>query len=408
MPKNNLNKNNNYLAKPATGKKSGFPDHAFTKILQWLFFLTLQKTSIMPFPTNIDILPAASWLSLREGMVVIAGPCSVESKHQFEETARQLASGGKLSAIRAGVWKPRSRPGEFEGIGEKAMPWLKDSRAETGLPLAVEVARPRHAETCLKHGIDIIWLGARTTVNPFMVQEIANVIRGTGIPVMVKNPVSPDLRLWIGAIERIFNAGTNKIIALHRGFHTHENKTSRNLPLWEIPLELKKIIPGIPVICDPSHIAGNRAGLAEITETALGLNMDGLIIESHYRPDEALTDSSQQITPEAMHELINMALATSERKDISRPLQAMRERIDNYDHTLLELLAGRFGVSSEIGRIKRKKGEVIVQKNRQEHILNDRMQKSKSLGLSPEFTRKLLQLLHDESVNYQQKEKDEK
>lgn len=362
----------------------------------------------MPALSNADIMPASGWLSLRNGIVLIAGPCSVESRHQFMETAKQLTSGGKISALRAGVWKPRSRLGEFEGVGEKAFPWLKEAKEKTGIPLAVEVARPRHAESCLRHDIDIIWLGARTTVNPFMVQEIANVIRGTKIPVLVKNPVSPDLRLWLGAIERILDAGTSRIIAVHRGFNTHDNKNCRNLPLWEIPLELKKIMPGIPVICDPSHIAGNREGLAGIIHTALGLDMEGIIIESHYRPDTALTDSFQQVSPVEMHTLITNAEAFREQKDFSQPLEALRERIDNFDNIMLELLAKRFAVSSEIGRIKRKNGESIVQPQRQQAVQKEWMQKAGKLGLDPLFTGKLLQILHDESVRYQQENKNEK
>ncbi len=353
--------------------------------------------------TSIPIESMAEWLSLQDGLLIVAGPCSVEGHHQLAATARGLAATGKVSVLRAGVWKPRSRPGQFEGCGAEALAWLTDIREETGMPVAVEVARPGHAELCLKHRIDMIWLGARTTVNPFMVQEIANAIRGTGIPVMIKNPVCPDLPLWIGAIERIFLAGTQKLIAIHRGFQTHVKIRYRNIPLWDIPMALKKELPQLPVLCDPSHIAGNESLLLEVSLKAMMLKMDGLMIEVHHQPGKALTDPIQQINPGRFDQIMKQLDPLKSDSNATKALQALREQIDEHDHQVLNMLAKRLSLSEEIGKLKKEHGQGIVQPSRQKDLFEDRQKQGETLGLRPGFVETLLRLLHDESVSVQSK-----
>ncbi len=345
------------------------------------------------------IVPLADWLTLYQDLMLVSGPCSVESRRQLVGTARQLAATGKVSLLRAGVWKPRSLPGQFEGRGAEALPWLQEIKKETGLPVAVEVARPSHAELCLKHDVDVIWLGARTTVNPFMVQEIANAIKGTGLPVMIKNPVCPDLRLWIGAIERIMLAGSQKIVAIHRGFQTHEKKIYRNIPLWDIPMALKNKMPLLPVICDPSHIAGDVQWIRELAEKSLAMKMNGLMIETHYRPEDALTDPLQQMTPAAYHELVNkLPDNVAMQADTPDRLENLRGQIDDYDHRLLELLACRLSLSKQAGKVKKQQGVEILQPRRQQNLFHDRHIKAKTLGLCPVFVKDFMTLLHEQSV----------
>ena len=331
----------------------------------------------------------------------IAGPCSVESRNQLEETAEGIAKTDKVPILRAGVWKPRSRPGQFEGRGTEAFSWLKQIRNNTGLRIAVEVARPDHAIQCLEHEVDIIWLGARTTVNPFMVQEIADAISGTGIPVMIKNPVSPDLRLWIGAIERILMAGSNKLIAIHRGFKTHKRSVYRNIPLWDIPLELRREIPDLPLICDPSHISGNTALLEEVARQALTLSMNGLMVEVHHHPEKALTDPEQQITPGTLDKMLSRLSDIPHRQKIAETLDDLRRHIDENDHELLALLAHRMGLSRQIGELKKLRNEEIVQPDRLKDLFSDRRIKGKILGIDQRFLERFLHLLHEESVRIQ-------
>ena len=255
--------------------------------------------------TDIEITPLLNWINTHGKPLVIAGPCSAESEEQLLQTAREIAKIPQVQVFRSGLWKPRTRPGEFEGAGNKGLKWLRKVKKETGLKLAIEVAKPEHVEKALEHQIDIIWLGARTVVNPFSVQEIAEALKGNNIPVMVKNPINPDLKLWIGAIERVYDAGINKIAAVHRGFHYFEKSPFRNAPMWEIPIELKRIAPSLPIITDPSHICGNRELIPTISQKALDFEMDGLMIESHMNPDSALTDASQQLTPVALKTLLD-------------------------------------------------------------------------------------------------------
>lgn len=338
---------------------------------------------------------------MSDNRLYIAGPCSIENQTQLAETAEEIARTGNVPVLRAGVWKPRSRPGQFEGRGPEAFAWLKKIRKDTGLRIAVEVARPDHAIQCLEHEVDIIWLGARTTVNPFMVQEIADAISGTGIPVMIKNPVSPDLGLWIGAIERILMAGSNKLIAIHRGFKTHKQSVYRNIPLWDIPLELRREIPGIPLICDPSHISGNTALLEEVASQALTLSMDGLMVEVHHHPQKALTDREQQITPKMMDEMLSRLSDISHQQKEFDTLEDLRRYIDETDHELLAILAHRMGLSRQIGELKKLRNEEILQPERLKNLFTDRRQKGEILGIDLRFLEKFLRLLHEESVRIQ-------
>ncbi len=350
----------------------------------------------------LPFTPLDAWLPLYRNLLIVAGPCSVENRHQLETTAKELAQLKRVPVLRAGVWKPRSRPGHFEGVGAEALPWLQEIKKETGLKIAVEVAQPRHAELCLKHDVDILWLGARTSVNPFMVAEIARAIKGSGVAMMIKNPVSPDLQLWVGSIERIFLAGSNKIIAIHRGFHGYHKSRYRNIPLWNIPLTLKKELPGIPVICDPSHIAGDRRWIKEIAQKAMALKMDGLMIESHHKPEHALTDPMQQITPAELKTLLNQLLTPEKKDEPEKYLAELRALIDDKDNELLELLVERFQLVEEIGIIKKKKKISILQPDRKNDISTDRREKGTTLGLNPDFIDQLLTILHKESVKIQQ------
>lgn len=341
------------------------------------------------------------WLPCPDDLLIIAGPCSVESWEQLITTAKQIAACGRVQVLRAGVWKPRSQPGHFEGRGESALPWLNEIKEQTGLLAAVEVAQPRHVELCLKNNIDIIWLGARTSVNPFMVQEIADTIKGTKIPVMIKNPVCPDLRLWIGAIERIMLAGTEKVIAIHRGFQSHQKSLYRNLPLWNIPLALKKEMPHLPIICDPSHIAGNKELLTDIASKALAFNMNGLMIEVHNKPEKALTDPLQQISPDLLIKLLDEVIEKKNTENPEQKLNALRQLIDEIDHEMLDALSNRMIAIKEIGKLKRLTNADILQPERQKKLFADRLKRAREIGLNAVFINQLLQLLHKESVTIQ-------
>ncbi|HQG68034.1 MAG TPA: chorismate mutase, partial [Paludibacteraceae bacterium] len=283
--------------------------------------------------------------------IVIAGPCSAETEEQVMETARGLASIG-IKIYRAGIWKPRTKPGGFEGVGEKGLPWLKRLKSELGLYTTVEVANAKHVRAALAHDIDILWIGARTTANPFAVQEIADALEGVDIPVLIKNPVNPDLELWIGAIERIYNAGIHKIAAVHRGFSSYDKKIYRNLPQWHIPIELRRQMPDLPIFCDPSHIGGKRELIAPLSQQAMDLNFDGLMIESHCNPEKAWSDAAQQITPQVL-EFILESLVIRDTMQTTENLSALRRQIDELDNNLLELLAHRMRVAEEIGRYKK-------------------------------------------------------
>ncbi len=331
--------------------------------------------------------------------LVIAGPCSAETEEQVMDTALQLKQAG-IKIFRAGVWKPRTKPGGFEGHGEKAFPWLKRVQKELDMYVAVEVANVGHVREALGNGVDMMWIGARTTANPFSVQEIADALEGTDIPVLVKNPVNPDVDLWIGAIERLHKAGVRRIGAIHRGFSSSEKKIYRNLPYWHVPIELKRQIPNLPIICDPSHIGGTRELIAPISQQAMDLNFDGLIIESHCNPDKAWSDAAQQIKPEVLT-LTLESLVIRDTKQTTESLSALRRQIDNLDNDLLDLLAKRMRVSQEIGIYKKEHNMPILQTQRYDEILKDRIAQAEKMDMSGEFMKTILMAIHEESVRQQ-------
>lgn len=352
---------------------------------------------------DIKILPLHDWFDTGRLPLVVAGPCSAESRSQIMNTAREIAAISQVNVFRAGIWKPRTRPGEFDGVGEKGLAWLAEAKKETGLKLAVEVAEPAHVDLALKYGIDMLWMGARTVVNPFSVQAIADVIKGNDIPVMVKNPLNPDLKLWIGAIERVHQAGINKIIAIHRGFHYFERSPFRNAPMWEIPIELKRLAPDLPIIVDPSHICGRRDLLAAVSQKALDLEMDGLMIESHFDPAHAVTDAAQQIKPSDLKELLTALVIRDRKGDIhfQHKLEELRTEIDKLDVELLQILAKRLEIIDEIGEYKKENDITILQMKRWAGIMEDRLSIGTHLGLDHDFLKHLLELIHTESITRQ-------
>ncbi len=331
--------------------------------------------------------------------LVISGPCSAETEEQVMATAKALHKAG-VRIFRAGVWKPRTKPGGFEGHGTAAFPWLKRVKKELGMYIAVEVANAKHVAEALENEVDILWIGARTTANPFSVQEIADALTGTDIPVLIKNPVNPDVDLWIGAIERIYQAGIRRIGAIHRGFSSADKKIYRNQPQWHIPIELHRQIPNLPLICDPSHIGGRRELIAPISQQAMDLNFDGLIIESHCNPDKAWSDASQQVTPDVL-ELILDNLVIRDMHQSTESLSALRRQIDGLDNDLLELLAKRMRVSQEIGTYKKEHNMPILQAQRYDEILKDRISQAVKMGMSSEFMKIVLMAIHEESIRQQ-------
>jgi chorismate mutase len=350
--------------------------------------------------TDIEIKIADAFWNPEEFPLIIAGPCSAENEEQVLRTAHQLAKNPKVKAYRAGVWKPRTRPGAFEGMGEKALPWLQKVKKETGLRTAVEVAKPEHVSLALKYDVDILWLGARSVVSPFVVQEIAEALKGSDVTVMVKNPVIPDLKLWLGAIERIYSAGIQQIMEIHRGFHYFEKSPFRNAPMWEIPIELKRLLPQLPIVTDPSHIAGRRDLLQEVAQKAFDLEMDGLMIESHEDPDCALTDAAQQIKPDALEQMLNALILRqkSGTPDFEMQLERLRTEIDKLDGELLQILAKRMEISDEIGEYKREHNITILQMKRWAGIIRDRLSIGTHLGLKESFLMDILKLIHRESI----------
>ena len=349
-----------------------------------------------------NILPLTSYLPANEKLLIIAGPCSAESEAQVMETAVALAKIPQVAAFRCGLWKPRTRPGDFEGVGEKGLAWLNKVKSETGLKIAVEVAIPGHIEACLKHGIDILWIGSRTVVNPFSINEIAEALKGVDIPVLVKNPVNPDLLLWIGALERLSQQGIRKLAAVHRGFSVYGSKPFRNLPIWELPIELRRLIPGLPVFVDPSHISGNRKMLPHVAQSAIDLAFDGLMIESHIHPEQALTDRDQQLSPAALEELIRrLSLPHEYTGEEDYFLQELRKEIDEIDIKVLGLLAKRMETVTSIGRHKKETGMDSLQLERWKQVVEDRLEKGTAQGLSRNFLLKLLHAIHEEALRLQ-------
>lgn len=331
--------------------------------------------------------------------LVISGPCSAETEEQVMETARLLASKG-VKIFRAGIWKPRTKPGGFEGVGSEGLKWLKRVKEETGMYVSTEVATQKHVYEALKYNIDLLWIGARTTANPFAVQEIADALQGTDIPVLVKNPVNPDLELWIGAIERLYNAGVRKIGAIHRGFSSYDKKIYRNLPQWHIPIELHRRLPNLAMICDPSHIGGKRELIAPLCQQAMDLNFDGLIIESHCNPDCAWSDKDQQITPDVLDYVLNL-LVIRDTKQTTESLAELRKQIDELDEQLLEVLAKRMRISNEIGVYKKEHNMPVLQTPRYDEILNKRIAMAEEMGMQGDFMKVILEAIHEESVRVQ-------
>ena len=315
------------------------------------------------------------------------------------ETARQLHANG-VKIYRAGIWKPRTKPGGFEGIGAEGLPWLQRVKRELGMYISTEVATAAHVRAALAADVDILWIGARTTANPFAVQEIADALEGTDIPVLIKNPVNPDLDLWIGAIERVYNAGVRKIGAIHRGFSSYDKKIYRNLPQWHIPIELHRQMPELPIICDPSHIGGKRELVAPLCQQAMDLNFDGLIVETHVNPEKAWSDAPQQVTPAVLDFILN-ALVIRDTTQTTENLTALRRQIDDLDNDLLELLAKRMRVSREIGMYKKEHNMPILQEHRYDEILQKRIAQAKDMGMKEEFMKSVLVAIHEESVRHQ-------
>ncbi len=334
--------------------------------------------------------------------ILIAGPCSAESEEQVMATARQLAEQG-IHIFRAGIWKPRTRPNAFEGVGSVGLPWLKKVKAETGMVIAIEVANVKHLYEALKYGVDLIWIGARTTANPFAVQEIADTLQGLDIPVLIKNPVNPDVELWIGAIERINNAGITRLGAIHRGFNSYHESDFRNDPQWQIPIELKRRIPDLPLINDPSHICGSRERLLEISQKAMDLNYDGLIIESHVDPDNALSDPKQQVTPGQLQDILNNIVFRKPLAEngVLRNLEEMRGLIDQLDDKIIDIFERRMEIAENIGHYKKANNITILQSKRWDEILNKRVKQGALKGLSEEFIQKVFRAIHQESINHQ-------
>lgn len=352
---------------------------------------------------ELNIQKKSTWLSNKTPFI-IAGPCSVESEQQVLATAQEISKSGKTSVLRGGIWKPRTRPNSFEGIGEVGLSWLKNAGNAVNLPVATEVAKAEHVEACLKNNIDMLWIGARTTVNPFSVQEIADALKGVDIPVFVKNPITPDFNLWIGALERINAAGITKLGAIHRGFSSFDKSIFRNVPMWEMPIDLKINCPDLPIICDPSHIAGNRDLILQVAQKALDLEMDGLMIESHINPSEAKSDAEQQITPNQLDQLISkLQVRKSEitNKEFANKLIQLRTIIDEIDDELIHKFSSRMDVVEKIGNYKRQNDVVILQLERWEYILKSRTEVAQKSGLSPDFIKKLLDLIHQESIRIQ-------
>jgi chorismate mutase len=343
---------------------------------------------------------------LLKKQLFIAGPCSAETEQQVTNTAIRLKKTGKVDIFRAGIWKPRTRPGAFEGVGAEGIPWLIQVKSETGLPIAVEVAKSSHVDVCLRAGIDVLWIGARTTVNPFAVQEIADSLKGVDIPVLLKNPVNPDLSLWLGGMERLINAGLTQLGAVHRGFSFAGEKIYRNRPQWQIAIDFKTAMPDIPMINDPSHICGKRSLLQRVAQKAMDLNFDGLMIESHITPDDAWSDAAQQLTPEDYAALIGDLVFREdnpkEQKQKSQ-LERLRKEIDMIDEELLHILASRMNVVRSIGRYKKENNMTILQSSRWQEILQKFIERGTQSGLSEEFITRLIKSIHDESIEQQEK-----
>jgi chorismate mutase len=353
---------------------------------------------------KLNINPIKEWLPQLNNPLLIAGPCSLESEEQTLSTARLLAKDPRVFIFRGGIWKPRTRPGTFEGIGSVGLEWLRMVKEETGLPVGTEVANAQHTEEALKAGLDVLWIGARSTASPFVVQEIADVVKGSGAVVMVKNPVNPDVQLWIGAIERLYQAGIRSIVAIHRGFTPFRETKYRNYPNWQTVIELRRLMPEVPIICDPSHIAGKREYLYEVSQKAFDMGLEGLMIESHIDPSCALSDKEQQLTPSDLALLLDRLVIRHQSADnpqFENQLEVLRNRIDSLDTELLEVLSSRMDIVREIGTYKKEHNVTALQINRWAQLMEDRVRLGEKLNLNRSFTQILFQLIHEDSVRMQ-------
>jgi chorismate mutase len=353
---------------------------------------------------NRDLSKISAWLKFDRVPWVIAGPCSAESEEQVLATARELTKCPHVKVFRAGIWKPRTRPNSFEGVGGVGLEWLKAVKAETSLLTTTEVANAQHVERCLDKGVDILWVGARTTVNPFQVQEIADALKGVDVQVLVKNPVNAELGLWLGAIERLYHAGIRKLAGIHRGFSTYVEMEYRNDPNWRIPIELKRLLPDLPLICDPSHISGHRDLIEPISQTALDLGIEGLMIETHIDPDHALSDARQQITPATLIEMLERLQARNAAvtdKEVKSKMARLRAEISHVDARILQDLADRMKWVEEIGKLKQEHGLTVLQLQRWESLLKDHMARGEQLGLDSEFVKAVFELIHTQAIERQ-------
>jgi len=351
----------------------------------------------------MEFIPLNKWVEYHGKPLVIAGPCSAETEEQVMQTAYKIAAIPNVKIFRAGIWKPRTRPGGFEGVGKEGLLWLKRVKEETGLLTTVEVAKPQHITDAVEAGIDILWIGARTIVNPFSVQELAEAMTGIDVPLLIKNPVNPDLKLWIGAIERFYKTGHHRIAAVHRGFSQIEKSGYRYPPIWEIPIELMRLMPGLPLICDPSHISGSAPMVRSVSQQALDLEMQGLMIETHIDPSHALTDARQQLSPAMLEEVLNSLVIRQSGVsfEVERNLELLRNEIDKIDDQMLYLLEKRMEISEEMGEYKYDHNITILQIRRWKELYADRMNKGRERNLNAGFLSNLLKLVHEESIRIQ-------
>lgn len=343
---------------------------------------------------------------LNKKPLIISGPCSAETEEQVLETAQRLAKTGKVDMLRAGIWKPRTRPGSFEGIGTKGLPWLQQAKKLTGLPTTVEVATAKQTEDALHFDVDMLWIGARTTVNPFSVQEVADALRGADVPVLIKNPINPDLELWTGAVERVAKAGIKKIGLIHRGFSAYGNTEYRNAPMWHLAIEMKRRNPELIMINDPSHICGRRDILMDVMQKAIDLDYDGLMIESHIDPDKAWSDAKQQVTPEKLAEMLDAIVWRKEdvnSEAFHAALEKLRQQINHLDDEMMQILSQRMKLAEKIGLYKKENNITILQTSRWNEILERAFNRGEKLGLSKEFITKYFDAVHMESINHQNK-----
>jgi chorismate mutase len=366
--------------------------------------MNAQNTAVRT--NRLNISPIEEWSVYKQRPLVIAGPCSAESEEQVMSTAAAIAASGRVDLFRAGIWKPRTRPDQFEGVGVIGLKWLKQVKEEYGLPVSVEVATEKHVYEALKHGLDAVWIGARTSVNPFAMNEIASALRGCDVMVFVKNPVNPDLELWIGALERISKAGITRLAAIHRGFSTFEKSAYRNQPRWQIAIELRQRIPDLGLVLDPSHMGGNKSFITDLSQKAMDLNYDGLMIETHIDPASALSDKKQQVTPAELMELLDRLIfrsPTSDDPEYLETIEDLRNQIDIYDNLLLDILESRMQVAETIGKFKKEHNITILQSNRWKEVKDNAVDKGVRKGLTPEFVNMILEAIHQESITHQMK-----